>query len=372
MARYVKRGKSWQYEISYKDETGKFQKLRKSGFSSKSAAIAEAGELESKLAKGYRERKDQPLSDYFLNWMEIYKKNKISVHSYLKYEYTYKVILKYFPDVTIKTLTRQRYQELLNNYALTHSTASTTQINIQIRASLSNLIDEGIIFNDFTKGVITTGGKASKPENDKYLNFTDFQAVITKAKESISPRFTSALMIYVGAKTGMRFSELQGLTWDHVKFNSQQIEIVRTWDATTGSFSATKNVQSIRTIPIDKETINVLRTARKSQIKYFKKLEIDSSIGFVFYNLKNGLISNNAANKILKKYCRELGIHQITMHGLRHTYASTLLYRHVSLIVVSKLLGHSSVSVTQDVYSHVLKELELEATDNIRKILEAI
>ena len=53
MARYIKRGKVWQYEISYKDTDGKYKKLRKSGFPKKADAISEAGEIEANLAKGF-------------------------------------------------------------------------------------------------------------------------------------------------------------------------------------------------------------------------------------------------------------------------------------------------------------------------------
>lgn len=76
MARYVKRGKSWQYELSYKDhEDGKFKKLRKSGFKTKSEAIAEAAEIESNLAKGFKLKPiKMSFPEYFEHFINTYKK----------------------------------------------------------------------------------------------------------------------------------------------------------------------------------------------------------------------------------------------------------------------------------------------------------
>ncbi|MCC9080234.1 Arm DNA-binding domain-containing protein [Enterococcus faecium] len=77
MARFVKRGNSWQYEISYKDENGKYKKLRKSGFYKKKDAIAEAADIELKLAKGLKvTNSDISLYDHFKQWIDVYKKEK--------------------------------------------------------------------------------------------------------------------------------------------------------------------------------------------------------------------------------------------------------------------------------------------------------
>ena len=79
----------------------------------------------------------------------------------------------------------------------------------------------------------------------------------------------------------------------------------------------------------------------------------------VFYSQesKYKVISNTNANKLLKKMLIELGIDPITMHGLRHTHASVLLYKKVSIHYISERLGHSDIDTTLKTSSHVLKEL---------------
>lgn len=89
MANFVKRGKSWQYEISYKKKDGKYAKLRKSGFRTKADAKAAAAEMELELHKGYNpDMKNMLVSDYFATWMKNYKKDEVSERTYGCYKHT--------------------------------------------------------------------------------------------------------------------------------------------------------------------------------------------------------------------------------------------------------------------------------------------
>ncbi|NHM30672.1 tyrosine-type recombinase/integrase [Bacillus sp. C11] len=71
-------------------------------------------------------------------------------------------------------------------------------------------------------------------------------------------------------------------------------------------------------------------------------------------------MSNTNANKFLQKTLKELGINQITMHGLRHIHASVILYKKVDINYVSERLGHSNIKTTYKCYSYVIKELRVE------------
>ncbi|MDT2557538.1 tyrosine-type recombinase/integrase [Lactococcus petauri] len=374
MARYIKRGKVWQYEISYKDIDGKYKKLRKSGFPKKSDAIAEAGEIESKLAKGFNAAsKDYLLSEHFEKWIEVFKKGKVSDGTYKKYLYTLSVIRSYFADMTIKTLNRTKYQQALNSYAESKSDESTRQINTHIRSSISNLVDEGIINYDFTKGAIVKGGKSAKDEDDKYLDFDDFEKLIKAVRTKLNPIYASPFMIFVGAMTGMRFSELSGLTWDHINFEEKYIEVTRTWDHSKQDFGPTKNPQSKRKISIDSKTMDTIKDFKKKQQELFNKLDIHPVHDFVFYNAQNGIINNKSINKQLNALCKKLNINTtITSHGLRHSHASMLIYKDINILYISKRLGHRSLNVTMSTYSHAIKELQDKEDTSVRNILEGI
>ncbi|GIN62523.1 hypothetical protein J27TS8_25160 [Robertmurraya siralis] len=80
--------------------------------------------------------------------------------------------------------------------------------------------------------------------------------------------------------------------------------------------------------------------------------------------------SNTNANKLLKKILTELEIDPITMHGLRHTHASVLLYENVSTYYISERLGHEDIDTTLREYTHVIKELREKDEQETIKVFE--
>lgn len=79
----------------------------------------------------------------------------------------------------------------------------------------------------------------------------------------------------------------------------------------------------------------------------------------------NGKVYNSTINNILARHCKQLGIPIISIHGLRHTHASLLLFAGVSMASVARRLGYSSMTTTQKTYLHIIHELENQDTDLI-------
>lgn len=73
---------------------------------------------------------------------------------------------------------------------------------------------------------------------------------------------------------------------------------------------------------------------------------------------ENQRVFNSTINTILEKHCKDSNVPIISVHGLRHTHASLLLYEGVSIASVAKRLGHANTTTTQETYLHIIKELE--------------
>nr|WP_326004158.1 site-specific integrase [Staphylococcus succinus] len=106
-----------------------------------------------------------------------------------------------------------------------------------------------------------------------------------------------------------------------------------------------------RTVEISKEDMNHI-------IKILKNYPINID-GYIFKDLGT-FLSINAINKALKKYCENLGFKKITSHALRHIHCSFLLAKDISVYYISKRLGHKNISVTTEIYSHLLEEKYIE------------
>mgnify|MGYP004694440861 CR=1 FL=1 len=143
-------------------------------------------------------------------------------------------------------------------------------------------------------------------------------------------------------------------------FHHQTLSINKTWDYKGKSgFQPTKNRSSVRKIQIDWQTV-----IQFSEL--IKHLPEDKPI-FV-----EGAVYNSTVNNILARHCKECNIPVISIHGLRHTHASLLLFTGVSIASVARRLGHSSMTTTQKTYLHIIQELENKDIDLVMRSLSSL
>lgn len=129
-------------------------------------------------------------------------------------------------------------------------------------------------------------------------------------------------------------------------------------------FGKTKNEQSKRTIKMDIQTMKVFRNFFKHTPENIHQL--------IFYNpySKYKALDNSVVNSRLKKLLQNLNIETINIHGLRHTHASILLYKRISIYYISERLGHTNIDTTLKHYAHIVKELRKEDEDNTVALLQ--
>ena len=292
--------------------------------------------------------------DYYEKWIKIYKEGAIRKVTLDKYKMTLRWLRKLIPDLKIKDLTRISYQELLNEYALEHERQTTMDFHHQLKGSILDAVDEGLLDRDPTRKAIIKG-KTPSVKKVKYINQFELHTLLDtlELKNEISWEW----MILLIAKTGIRFSEALALTPADFNFSRQSISVSKTWDYKgEGGFLPTKNQSSIRKVQIDWQTV-----IQFSQL--IKDLPADQPI-FV-----KGKVYNSTVNGVLERYCKKAEVPVISIHGLRHTHASLLLFAGVSIASVARRLGHSSMNTTQKTYLHIIQELENRDVDLVMRSL---
>ena len=259
------------------------------------------------------------------------------------------------PSLKVGEIDRRKYQQLLNDYALTHEKQTTMDFHHQLKGAILDAVDEGLITTNPTRKIIIKG-KKPKEKRTKFLNQFEIQALLRQLE--LSSEINWDWFILLVAKTGLRFSEALALTPNDFDFSKQKLSITKTWNykGTTGKFQPTKNESSKRTMQIDWQT-----AMQFSQL--IKNLDPNKPI-FV----KNRVF-NSTINYRLKVLCTNANIPIITIHSLRHTHASLLLFAGVSIASVATRLGHSSMTTTQETYLHIIQELENQDNDKIMKHL---
>lgn len=296
--------------------------------------------------------------DYYSQWVSIYKEGAIRKVTLDKYLMTQSWLKKLIPEVKLCDMNRITYQQLLNDYAKDHERQTTMDFHHQIKGAILDAVDEGLIDRDPTRKVIIKG-KQPKDKKIKYLNQFELHTLLISL--DLGKEINWDWFILLVAKTGMRFSEALALTPKDFDFSHQSLSISKTWDYKgDGGFLPTKNKSSVRKIQIDWQTV-----VQFSEL--IKGLPEDKPL-FV----KKDKVYNSTVNDILERHCKKANIPIISVHGLRHTHASLLLFAGVSIGSVARRLGHASMTTTQKTYLHIIHELENQDVDLVMRSLSSL
>lgn len=294
---------------------------------------------------------------YYAQWIAVYKEGAIRKVTMDKYRMTQLWLQRLAPQLRICDLSRITYQQLLNDYALHHERQTTMDFHHQLKCAILDAVDEGLIERDPTRKAIIKGRKP-REKKIKYLNQFELHTLLVSL--NLKARISWDWFILLVAKTGMRFSEALALTPKDFDFAHQMISINKTWDYKNGGgFMPTKNRSSVRKIQIDWQT--VMQFA-----ELVKGLPEDKPI----FAAKK--IYNSTVNDILAKHCQKARVPVISIHGLRHTHASLLLFAGVSIASVARRLGHASMTTTQKTYLHIIQELENKDVDLVMRLMSSL
>jgi integrase len=173
--------------------------------------------------------------------------------------------------------------------------------------------------------------------------------------------------LVVVATTGMRRSEVLGLRWRDVDLDAAQVSVVQTLTAVNGEpvIGPTKTSHSRRRVYLDPQTVNVLREHRRRQReeRLVAGQAWHGSTDLVFRDEAGGLVHPDWLTREFRRLVIASGLPSIRLHDLRHTYATLALKAGVHPKVVSDRLGHATVGITVDLYSHVTPAIARDAAD---------
>ena len=295
-----------------------------------------------------------------MQWIRLYKEGAIRPVTLEKYYLNYRMLRKLAPDLHLNELDRRAYQAILNKYALTHERKTVMDFHHHLKASLVDAVDDGIIERDPSRRVIIKGQKQSSKKT-KFLSLYQLQQLLRQL--DLGPKISWDWFILLVSKTGLRYAEALALTPKDFNFQKSEITINKSWDykSKVGHFQPTKNKSSNRVVIIDWRTAN-----------QFKPLIAELDPDQPIFVPEHKRVFNSTINFKLNQYCRRAGIPVISIHGLRHTHASLLLFEGVSIASVAKRLGHANTITTQQTYLHIIQELENKDNDKVMQHLSKL
>lgn len=284
---------------------------------------------------------------YYFDWYNKYKRGVVKESTLFKYIYLEKIL--YNLNIELKEVNFEIYQKILNDYSLNKHRNTVINLHRILSSFFNYLFEEKIIDKFSLKRVVVKGKEKNNRKN--YLDKSEVMLLIRK----LNLRENSDLIIYVLLKTGLRFSECMGITKDDIDFKYGLISINKALKYKGNiEYENLKNRNSYRVIKIDNKLKNIL-----------KEVVLKKENNEPIFLERGKKIYLSSLNKKLKRLTRS----DMTIHGLRHTHASLLLFGNVDISIISRRLGHKSVRTTQEIYLHIIREFEERNNKEIEKVM---
>lgn len=196
-----------------------------------------------------------------------------------------------------------------------------------------------------------------------YYNMEQLQQLF-----SLSEGNRLEVVIKLGGILGMRREEIMGLKWDAIDFENRIISIseVRTSAGSEIVVKEPKTGSSYRTLYMPDEIVKILRNeydAQQENKAFFKNSYNDS--GYVVVTKDGTPIRPNYISELFKNFISDNNLPPITLHGLRHSFASVANAKGVTLYDIGKVLGHSTPSTTGKIYTHLFDKNHQELLDKM-------
>ncbi len=232
-----------------------------------------------------------------------------------------------------------------------------------LNAALKLAVRQGVLLTNPAEKVETP--KLNRPEIH-YYSMEQLQTLFQLAEGT-----RLEILIKLAGFLGLRREEILGLTWSCVDFDRREIVIssVRTAAGKTVITKEPKTATSRRVLYMPEELEAVLRRERQKQLDYQTKLgdEYQDS-GFVVTHNDGRPMRPNYASELFTKFIADNHLPPLTLHGLRHSFASIANAKGIPMYDIGKALGHSSPSTTSKIYTHLL---DPDHRDMLGKMWEA-
>lgn len=316
---------------------------------------------------------DELFYEYFGDWFEIFKKDQIRPVTAKKYIEAQAAIRRLAPNLTLGKMNRMKVQKLLIAYGKDHEIATCKGFFHMIRACLQNAQYDDLIDKDPTFKLKASSQKQHITTKAKYLEKNQAEKLAEVLNDSNT---VASDMFDFDMRTGLRFAELLGLTPKDI--NDHVINIDKTWLYKKGKnaeFGDTKNSASHRQIVIDDQALADID-------KYLDNCESDEPIFVKALSNETGFepteaqkykaIYHSTLNNKLARFCKKAEVPRIGIHGLRHTHASLLFSAGISILSISKRLGHANTTTTEKVYVHLIKDQQEKDNQKMLKALTAL
>lgn len=316
----------------------------------------------------YVDNRNITLDQYYEEWKAA-KLGTIKGNTALGIECRYKKHIK--PAMGHRKVAELEKREIVRLQKELAEKQKPTTVNItivQLKSILNDAVADGIVSKSPAAGIkpLKTEGKAACETYHRALTQEEQKVFMEYIKSEWLYELVALLLC-----TGMRIGEATALTWSDIDYVNHVIHVTKTVSRTAAgeyTIGSPKSKTSVRDIPLNDTIKGVLKSQKAKQEMIHGNITNMSRC--VFENVYGGMVYNASVNKAISNTIKRMGedgkeIEHFSAHALRDTFATRYIEQGGSPQVLKTILGHSSLSMTMDLYSHVLPNTKQEEMNNI-------
>lgn len=301
------------------------------------------------------------VEEYMTRWLSDSVKGTVRVSTFERHEQLFRrhirpalgrIKLKSLTPAHVRGLIREKLESGL-------APATVRKIHSTLHKALSQAVSDGLI----PRNAADVKAPRPTPEEMRPLSESEARTFLDAASEA-SDRFEPLYVLAI--TTGLRRGELLGLRWDDVDLERGTLRVGRALVREGGrhTLGETKTRRGRRQVNLTPRTVAALRAHRKRQLEErMKYAGPHKDNGLIFATSTGAPVSpENLVKRSFKPLLKRAGLPDIRFHDLRHTCATLLLGRGVHPKLVQELLGHATIAMTLDTYSHYLPSMGDQAS----------
>lgn len=301
------------------------------------------------------------VGEYLDRWLADCVKGTVRESTFKRYEYAIRPHLKpALGRIKLKSLNpahvRTLYREKLDAGL---APATVHKMHVVLHKALDQAVADGLIPRNATDAV-----KVPRIDREEINPLTADEA--NRLIEAAHEDRLEALYV-LAVHTGLRQGELLALKWDDLDLEEGMLRVRRTLTYAGGThyLAEPKTKKSRRTVRLTTGAVAALRDHLRRQMEEMAWLGSLYQPGGLVFASETGSIVNpsNLRNRSFSRILKRSGLSErgLRFHDLRHTCATLLLSRNVNPKIVSEMLGHATIAITLDTYSHVLPDMQEKA-----------
>lgn len=358
--------KDGKYSARFISVTGKRIEKYFDGLHEAERWLAEARETDSRNGLGISS--DITYSEWFEYWLTNIKGKTIRYNTQRNYRERFEVNIKpVIGRMRLCDIRPLNCQQVLNKMEEQYAGSTMYQTLLAMYTSFDSAVENDLI----TKNPVNKSVKLTKPieKKNRVLTKTE-QAKFLEAAKGTPYQYQFEFMLQTGLRTG----EMIGLTWDNVDFDNRTIRIDRSMEFrySIGEWmiGPPKSASGYRTIPMTQKVYDILQY--KYAERELRKVSDERFANIVFLNRNGQPLKNSSYDTYIYRVADKAGIDRLSMHTLRHTFATRCIEAGMKPKTLQQILGHSNIGITMNLYVHITeeeKELEMarvaEALNNV-------